>query len=137
MKRLSGTIALCVTLLGAAQVGAHSAKHTAPLKPLHGGQALATGPYHLELVAKDGELLLYITDHSDKAVPTDGAKAKATLQHEFEKATIQIELEPSGDNRMKGTGTFVITPDTGIIVFLKLPGQDAYAARFTPFKTKI
>jgi len=136
MRRLLGTLALCATLFGTATVGAHSAKHSAPLKPLHGGQALATGPYHLELVAKDGELVLYVTDHSDKAVSTDGAKAKATLQHEFEKATIQVELEPSGDNQMKGTGKFAITPDTGIIVFLKLPGQDAYAARFTSLKPK-
>ena len=75
MRRLLGTLALCATLFGTATVGAHSAKHSAPLKPLHGGQALATGPYHLELVAKDGELVLYVTDHSDKAVSTDGAKA--------------------------------------------------------------
>ena len=71
-----------------------------------------------------------MTDHSDKAIPTDGARAKATIQHEFEKATIQVELEPSGDNTLKGTGAFTITPDTGIIVFLKLPEQVAYAARF-------
>jgi hypothetical protein len=137
MKHLLGIVALCATmLLGAVPVGAHSAKQSDPVKALHGGQSLTAGPYHLELVAKDGELILFVTDHSDKAIPTDGARAKATIQHEFEKATIQVELEPSGDNTLKGTGAFTITPDTGIIVFLKLPDQVAYAARFNPLKTK-
>lgn len=136
MKRLLGNLALCATLLGAVPVGAHSAKHSEPVKALHGGQSLAAGPYHLELVAKDGELLLYVADHSDKAIPSDGAKAKATIQQGFEKATIQVELEPSGDNQLKGNGAFTIHPDTGILVFLRLPEQEAYAARFTPLKTK-
>ena len=138
MKQLLGNLTLCATMLGAVPVEAHSAKHkpSDPVKALHGGQSLAAGPYHLELVAKDGELLLYVTDHSDKAIPTDRAKAKATIQHGFEKATIQVELEPSGENTLKGTGAFAIHPDTGIIVFLKLPEQEAHAARFTALKVK-
>jgi hypothetical protein len=136
MKHLLRNIVLCTTLFGAVPVGAHSAKHSDPVKALHGGQSLAAGPYHLELVAKDGELILYVADHSDKAIPTDRARAKATIQHGFEKATIQVELEPSGEHTLKGTGTFTIKPDTGIIVFLKLPEQDAYAARFTPLNLK-
>ena len=136
MRHLLGSLVLGIMLLGSAQVGAHSAKHTEPVKALHGGQSLAAGPYHLELVAKDGELLLYVSDHSDKGIPSDGAKAKATIQHGFEKATIQVELEPSGDNQLKGNGTFTISPDTGILVFLRIPEQQAYAARFTPLNAK-
>ncbi|OQW32862.1 MAG: hypothetical protein A4E19_05780 [Nitrospira sp. SG-bin1] len=129
-------VALCATLLGAVPAGAHSAKHSEPVKAFHGGQSLAAGPYHLELVAKDGELLLYVMDHSDKAIATGGARAKATIQHGFEKDTTQVELEPSGDNILKGTGSFTIQPDTGIIVFMKLPEREAYAARFTPLNAK-
>jgi hypothetical protein len=136
MRYLLVNVGLSVTLLGAVPVGAHSAKHAEPIKAFHGGQSLPAGPYHLELVAKDGELNLYVSDHSDKAVPTDGARAKATIQHGFEKANIQVELEPSGDNTLKGTGAFTIQTDTGIIVFLKLPEQEAYAARFSPLSTK-
>ena len=47
-----------------------------------------------------------------------------------------MELEPSGENSLKGTVTFMINSDTGIIVFLRLPEQEAYAARFTPLNTK-
>jgi ribosomal protein L24E len=136
MKHLLRNLGLCATLLAAVPVGAHTAKQSDPVKALHGGQSLAAGPYHLELVAKDGELVLYVADHSDKAIPTDGAKAKATIQHGYEKAKIQVELEPSGENTLKGTGEFTIHLDTGIIVFLRLPEHEAYAARFTPRDTK-
>ena len=136
MKHLLVNLALCATLLGTVPAGAHTAKQSGPVKAIHGGQSLSAGPYHLELVAKDGELILYVRDHSDKAIPTDGARAKATIQQGFEKATTQVELEPSGEHTLKGTGEFTITPDTGIIVFLKLPEQEAYAARFTPLNTK-
>jgi len=132
MKYLLGKLVLCTALVWSVPVGAHTAKHSDPIKALHGGQSLAAGPYHLELVAKDGELVLYVTDHADKAIPTDGARAKATIQHGYEKARIQLELEPSGDNTLKGTGAFTVQQDTGIMVFLKLPEQEAYAARFTP-----
>lgn len=137
MRHLLGSLfILCVTLLGSVQVGAHSAKHAEPVKSLHGGQSLAAGPYHLELVAKDGELLLYVSDHSDKPISTEGAKAKATIQQGFEKANEQVELVPAGENTLKGTGGFTLSPETGIIVFLKLPQRDAHAARFTPLKGK-
>lgn len=136
MKHLLGNLALCAILLGSVPVEAHTAKRSDPVKALHGGQSLAAGPYHLELVAKDGELVLYVTDHADKAIPTNGARAKATIQHGFEKARIQVELEPSGENTLKGTGAFTLQPDTGIMIFLKLPEQEAYAARFTPLSQK-
>lgn len=133
---LVGSFVLCAMLLGAVQVGAHSAKHAEPVKSFHGGQSLAAGPYHLELVAKDGELLLYVNDHSDKPILTEGAKAKATIQQGFENTTTQVELVPAGENQLKGTGTFTLSADTGIIVFVKLPQRDAHAAKFTPLKTK-
>lgn len=136
MKHLLGHLVLGILLICSVPVEAHKAKHAEVVKPLHGGQALAAGPYHLELVAKSGELVLYVTDHADKAIPTAGAKAKATIQQGYEKAKMQVELEPSGDNRLKGTGTFAINQDTGIMVFLKFPEQEAYAARFTPLGQK-
>jgi hypothetical protein len=136
MKYLLGHLVLGIMLICSMPVEAHKAKHADVVKPLHGGQALAAGPYHLELVAKSGELILYVTDHADKAIPTDGAKAKATIQQGYEKSKTQVELEPSGDNTLKGTGTFTINQDTGIMVFLKFPEQEAYAARFTPLGQK-
>lgn len=113
MKHLLSHLVLGIMLICSVPVEAHKAKHDEVVKPLHGGQALAAGPYHLELVAKSGSLVLYVTDHADKAIPTDGAKAKATIQQGYEKAKMQVELEPSGDNTLTGTGAFTINQDPG------------------------
>lgn len=136
MKRLLCYLVFGTMLVCSMPVEAHRAKHADVVKPIHGGQALAAGPYHLELVAKGGALVLYVTDHADKAIPTDGAKAKATIQQGYEKAKLQVELEPSGDNTLTGTGAFTINQDTGVMIFLKFPEQEAYAARFTPLSQK-
>ena len=37
---------------------------------------------------------------------------------------------------LTGSGEFQINPETVIVVFVKLPEQDAYGARFTPLKPK-
>jgi len=34
----------------------------------------------------------------------------------------------------KATGDFLVTPETKIVVFIRLPEQEAQAARFTPLK---
>ena len=45
-------------------------------------------------------------------------------------------MEPSQNNMFTGIGEFQINPEAVIAVFVKLPEQDGYAARFTPLKPK-
>tara|TARA_Y100001936_G_C16086977_1_gene682514 strand:+ start:1298 stop:1852 length:555 start_codon:yes stop_codon:yes gene_type:complete len=98
----------------------------------HGGQMRMAGPYHMEIVAKDKEIVLYITDHANVKVSVDEGIAKATVQNGKAKTT--VKLQPKGNNLFRGKGNFIVTPKTKIMVFVKLPGQDAQAARFTPLK---
>jgi hypothetical protein len=37
---------------------------------------------------------------------------------------------------LKGTGEFSVTPETVIVVFIKLPEYEAQSVRFTPLKPK-
>jgi hypothetical protein len=37
---------------------------------------------------------------------------------------------------LAGSGEFQVNPETVIVVFVKMPEQEAYAARFTPLKPK-
>jgi hypothetical protein len=94
------------------------------------------GPYHLELVAKDKELVLYVTDHGDNPVKTEGGAAKATIRIGKGKAVTTVKLEPAGENQMKGLGEFTLKPESVIVVFVKLAGDEAQSARFTPLKPK-
>lgn len=117
-------------------VWAHTDASLDAIPSPHGGQVRAAGPYHLELVAKDGELVLHVTDHAWQAMKADGGEGKATIQQGKSGSKITVKLEPSQQNMLTGNGEFQVTPETVIVVFVKLPKQDAYGARFIPLKPK-
>jgi hypothetical protein len=102
----------------------------------HGGQVRAAGPYHLELIAKDGALVLHVTDHAWKEIRTEGGEGKATIQQGKDGSKVTVKLEPSQQNMLMGNGEFQVNPETVIVVFVKLPEQEAYGAKFTPLKPK-
>ena len=118
-------------------VWAHTDESLDAMPSPHGGQVRAAGPYDLELIAKDGELALHMTDHAWQEIHTDGGEGKANIQQDKAGGKITVKLEPSQQNVFTGNGEFHITPETVIVVFVKLPEQDAYGARFTPLKPKI
>jgi hypothetical protein len=117
-------------------VWAHTDESLDAMPSPHGGQVRAAGPYHLELVAKDGELVLHVTDHAWQEMKTDGGEGKATIQQGKAGSKVAVRLEPSPENLLKGGGEFQIGQETVIVVFVKLAGQDAYGAKFTPLKPK-
>jgi len=127
---------LAATLIISQPVWAHTDESLDAMSSPHGGQVRAAGPYHLELVAKDGELVLHVTDHVDREMNTLGGEGKANIQQGKTGRKITVKLEPSQNNMFTGSGEFQIDPETVIVVFVKLPEQDAYGARFTPLKPK-
>ena len=136
MNKVIGAALLLVTLTISQSVWAHTDETLDTMPSPHGGQIRGTGPYHFELVAKNGELLLYVTDHLNNEITTVGGEGKANIQREKTRSRITVKLEPSQNNIMTGRGEFQLDPKTVIVVFVKLPGQDAYGARFTPLKPK-
>ena len=128
--------ALAATLIIFQPVWAHTDEQLDTMSSPHGGQVRAAGPYHLELVVKDGEMVLHVTDHTGQEINTDGGEGKANIQQDKAGSKITVKLEPSQNNMFMGSGEFQINPETVIVVFVKLPEQDAYAARFTPLKPK-
>ena len=113
---------------------AHTDEFFESVEAPHGGQLRMTGPFHMELVAKDGDLTVYVTDHADNVISVDGGLAKANIENGATRT--QVNLHPVGNNILRGSGTFSLTPSTVVVVFMKLPNQDGYAARFMPLKPK-
>ena len=113
---------------------AHTDEYFESVEAPHGGQLRMTGPFHMELVAKEGDLTVYVTDHADNAISVDGGLAKANIENGSTRT--QVNLHPVGSNILRGSGTFSLTPTTVVVVFMKLPDQDGYAARFMPLKPK-
>lgn len=134
MNHTIAAVVFCATLACSFPVQAHTDEFFEFVEAPHGGQLRMTGPFHMELVAKDGDLTVYVTDHADNAISVDGGLAKANIENES--ARTQVNLHPVGSNILRGTGTFSLTPSTVVVVFMKLPNQDSYAARFMPLKPK-
>jgi hypothetical protein len=132
MNKTIGGMILGSILVVSPPAWAHTDEFFESVEAPHGGQLRMTGPFHIELVAKEGELTIYVTDHADNNIGVDGGLAKATI--ETGSSRIPVHLHPVGGNMLKGSGTFPLTPETVVIVFLKLPNQEGYAARFMPLK---
>lgn len=130
---MTGVIFFALSAL-ATSAWAHTDEYFEAVQAPHGGQLRMTGPFHMELVAQDGQLTVYVTDHADNKIGVEGGLAKATVETGTMKT--QVHLHPVGDNMLKGSGAFALTPSTVVIVFMKLPNQDGYAARFMPLKPK-
>ncbi|MEO6823414.1 MAG: hypothetical protein ABI167_01570 [Nitrosospira sp.] len=137
MNKSMATVLITATLAVSLPAGAHTEEYFNSIEAPHGGQMRMAGPYHLEIVAKEKEIVLYVTDHSDRKISTEGGVGKAAFQIGKAKPKTSIKLEPAGDNTLKGSGDFSVTPETVIIAFLKLPGHEAQSARFTPLKPKL
>jgi len=103
----------------------------------HGGQVQSVGPYHLELVAKDGELRLYVTDQNNRElVQTRGSSGKANVIDK-DGNRVRVKLEPVFANLMKGSGDFKITPETTISVFVSVAARKGtHSARFGSLTSK-
>ncbi|HKP01538.1 MAG TPA: hypothetical protein VJU02_07895 [Nitrospiraceae bacterium] len=136
MNRSMSAAVLFAALIVVQPVWAHTDESLDAMPSPHGGQVRAAGPYHLELVAKDGELVLHVTDHANNEINTTGAEGTANVQQGKAGSKTKVKLEPSQTNTLTGSGEFQVNPDTVIVVFVKMPEQEAYAARFTPLNPK-
>ncbi|MBA4143632.1 MAG: hypothetical protein H0X43_11680 [Nitrosospira sp.] len=132
MSKLLATVLISATLAVSFTAAAHTEEYFDSVNAPHGGQMRMAGPYHLELVTKEKEIVVYVGDHADNKISTKGGVGKASIQQGKGKPHNSIKLEPAGDNMLKGTGDFSATPESTVIVFLKLPDQEAHSARFTP-----
>ena len=134
MNNTIAALAFGVTLAFSFSAQAHTDEFFESVEAPHGGQLRMTGPFHMELVAKEGDLTVYVTDHADNAISVDGGLAKANIENGSTRT--QVNLHPVGSNILRGSGTFSLTSTTVVVVFIKLPDQDGYAARFMPLKPK-
>lgn len=118
----------------AAQPGvmAHTDDYLDKMEAPHGGQVRMAGALHLELVLKPGEVVVYVTDHGQQAISTEGARGTATV-HTGDAST-RVKLAPTGENALKGSGDFGLGSGMKVTVAVTLPGQETATASFDPLK---
>lgn len=88
------------------------------------------GTQHLEMVAKEGELTLYVTDANEKPVDTAGGSAEAQVL--VAGKSLAVALTPAGGHTMKGKGAFAAQKGMRVILKTKNLGGASHQVRLTP-----
>ena len=97
-------------------------------KPQHGGKIVVAGNYHVEMVAKDRQIHIYLLDHSDKPVTTKGRKGVAILM--IEGKSTRIPLEAGDGARLSGEAPAALTASPKGVVQITEPSGGTVQARF-------
>ena len=92
-KSLRSTFFTLATVLVVPSAFAHSIDDP---KALHGGQAVAAGSYHLELLVNDAEVQLYLYDKHNAPLWADSVKVAATIWTAA--GATEVALQPSKRN---------------------------------------
>ena len=89
-----------ITALALVPLGASA---HAPKIGQNGGPQEDAGSFHVEIVPKGTVLQVYLKDHSDKAVSSNGFKGTAIFV--INGKAERITLTPTGENQLKGTSS--------------------------------
>ena len=89
-----------------------------------GGVIAEAGLAQFEVVAKDGKVVVPVTNHG-AAIDTAGAKGKLTVLAGTAKS--EIALSPAGGNRLEGSGN--VAGGAKLLISVELPKQKPLQAR--------
>jgi hypothetical protein len=114
-------LALGIALLVGLPAYAHEPKAS------HGGRVAEAGPYHVELVAKDTAIEVFLTGENDQPVDPKGFKGVAIFN--LAGKAERITLAPS-ENNLSGTASTALPAKPKGAVQLTAPDGKTATARF-------
>ena len=121
MKHLILALAIAVSPLAAA---AHEMA-----KGPNGGPVVDSSGHHVEMVAKDSELVLFLTEADDKPLASAGTKnARAIVQDGGKTATVQ--LQPAEPNKLVGSLAQPLGSGARVVVSATMADGHSVQARF-------
>lgn len=94
----------------------------------HGGARVDAGSYHVEAVAKDTAISVYLYDENQN--PIDASGARATGIFVVEGKSQRIDLTPAGANGLAGTSAVPLPATLKGAVQVTLPGGKSLQAKF-------
>jgi hypothetical protein len=101
-----------------------------PARGPNGGQMQDLAGGHVELVAQDNEIAVYLFDAENKPISAQGVVATATVLSQGKQEMVM--LQPADGNVMRGRGVFLAQPGLKVVVSLTLPGQRPQLGRYAP-----
>ena len=100
----------------------------APKVGAHGGAQADAGSFHVEVVPQGMTLQVFLRDHSDKDVLTDGYKGTAIFV--IDGNPQRIPLTSAGENKLTGTSTVSIPSEPKGAVQITTPSGSTVQAKF-------
>jgi hypothetical protein len=94
----------------------------------NGGRVADAGKYHVELVAKDKTIDVYLLDGGEKPVPAEGFKGTAILVVDGKPA--RVTLAPSDGSRLTGTSEVSLGAKPKGAVQLTAPDGSTSSGKF-------
>lgn len=119
--KLSALALVCVLSLAIPAL-AHDAKGP------NGGRLADAGPYHVEMVVKQGTIEVFVSDDKEKPVVASGFKGLAILV--IAGKSERIVLEPSGNDRLKGSASTSVPDNAKGVIQLTAPDGRVSQAKF-------
>jgi hypothetical protein len=99
-----------------------------PKTGANGGIQADAGSFHVEVVLKGTNLEVFLRDHSDKAVTTDGFKGTAIFI--IDGKAQRISLTPAGENRLSGSSSVNLPASPKGAVQITTPAGSTMQAKF-------
>lgn len=100
----------------------------APKIGANGGAQADAGSFHVEVVPQDTTLQVFLRDHADKAIVTDGFKGTAIFV--IDGKPQRIPLLPAGENKLTGTSAISIPSQPKGAIQINTPAGSTVQAKF-------
>jgi hypothetical protein len=97
----------------------------------NGGAIGEVGDRHIELLARDGEIRIWLLDERDRPVSAAGVSGSLIVLAGGRQQTVRLE-HAEGGSYLVGRGDFQAARGMRVVASLVLPGQAQRQARFTP-----
>ena len=116
-----------IMLFGAVFVATSAFAHDMTEGP-NGGQVVEDAGHHVELTAKDTQVVLFLTEASDAPLATKGAKGRVIVQDGAAQA--MADLTASEPNQLTAKLATPVKPGNKLVVSIKLADGHDVKARF-------
>lgn len=116
-----------VTIAAFAAMTSAASAH-APKVGANGGTQTDAGSFHIEVVPQGTSLNVFLRDHSNKSVASDGFKGTAIFVVDGKPQ--RIPLAPAGDNKLTGTATVSLPDKPKGAVQITTPGGSTVQGKF-------
>lgn len=121
------TLRWMCTALAVVVFGIGAAQADGLLTPIHGGRMAESHGQRLELVIQGETAALYLTDHDNRPVSSDGMTGKVVLLVNGQK--VEVGLQPAGANQLRGEVAHPIAAFESAVITVMRRGGNSLSAR--------